>query len=136
MPGGLGDSAPGRHGSSQDVLPQLGQPVPEIQRQPSRLARIHAGLQAGAEFGGGELQHLWGAVPTQLASSFRAGQGSLGRRLAVGMVSDQCAASSSCWHSSPKTRRRARATNDSVVAASGVVADSDQSACSSNILSY
>jgi hypothetical protein len=89
MPGGLGDlaSLPGRHGTIQDVLPQLGQPVPQIQRVSHQGARgSDAGLQAGAEFGGGELQHLRGAVPAQLASSFRAGQRSLGRRLAVGMV--------------------------------------------------
>ena len=89
MPGGLGylPHLPGRHRSSQDVLPQFGQSVPQIQRiSHQRSRRSAAGVQAGAKFGGSELQHLRGAVPTQPASSLGTRQPRRSRVLAVGMV--------------------------------------------------
>ena len=45
-----------------------------------------AGLHAGAEFGGREFQHMRSGFPAELSALFRAGQGPLGQRLAVGMV--------------------------------------------------
>jgi hypothetical protein len=89
MPGGLGHlpGPPRRDLAGQDELPQLRQPVPQVQCiSQQRARRPDGGFHPGAQFGGGELQHLRGAFPAQPARLLRTRQGPFGRRLAVRMV--------------------------------------------------
>jgi hypothetical protein len=77
MPGGQGHFSrpPHWHCTGQDQLPQLGQPMPQIQgisHQGTR--RPDGGLHSSAQFGGGELQHLRGSLATQRPSLLDAGQ--------------------------------------------------------------
>jgi len=89
MSGGLGDLAglPRQHPAGHDQLPQLRQPVPQIQRIRHQGARgTRADFYPGTKLCTGELQHLWSTVPAQLAPLLGTRQRLLDRSLAVGMM--------------------------------------------------